>query len=81
MDATLKALFESGKSLLTDTKQPRKPTAAKVGKKGPATKDLAGPPETDPFKIFARKCVNEKRKKTEMVEDIKRFIKTAEEAL
>lgn len=80
MDATLKALFESGKSLLTDTKQPRKPTPAKE-KKGPATKDMAGPPETDPFKIFVRKCVNEKRKKSEIIEDIQRFIKTAEEAL
>ena len=80
MDATLKALFESGKTLLTDTKSPRKPAPAK-GKKGPATKDMTGPPETDPFKIFVRKCVDEKRKKPEIVEDIKRFIKVAEDAL
>jgi hypothetical protein len=80
MDATLKALFESGKTLLADTKQRRKPAPGK-GKKGPATKDLSGPPETDPFKIFVRKCVDEKRKKVDIVEDIQRFIKTAEEAL
>ena len=81
MDATLKALFESGKTLLTDTKQPRKPAPGKKGKRGPATKDMTGPPETDPFRIFIRKCVDEKRKKADIVEDIKRFIKTAEEAL
>jgi len=80
MDQTLKALFESGKSLLTDTKQPRKSPAAQ-GKKGPATKDLAGPPETDPFRIFVRKCTSEKVKKVDMVKDIERFIKSAEEAL
>ena len=79
--AALKALLESGRSLLTDTKQPRKPAPAKGEKRGPATKNLAAIPETDPFKIFVRKCVDEKRKKAEVVEDIKRFIKTAEDAL
>lgn len=80
MDQTLKALFESGKKLLVDTKQPRKSPAGK-DKKGPVNKDLAGPPETDPFRIFVRKCTGEKVKKADMVKDIERFIKTAEEAL
>lgn len=79
MDQTLKAMFESGKALLSDTKQPRKSPAQ--GKKGPATKDLAGPPETDPFRIFIRKCTSEKMKKADMVKDIERFIKSAEDAL
>ena len=77
--AALKAVFETGRSLLTDTKQPKKPSPA--GKKGPATKDLAGPIETDPYKIFIRKCVDEKRKKADLVEDIKKMIKMAEDDL
>ena len=78
--AALKAIFDTGRTLLTDTKQVRKAAPVK-GKKGPATKDLAALPETDPFKIFVRKCVDEKRKKSEIVEDIKKFIKVAEDAL
>ena len=78
--ASLKAIFDTGRSLLGDTKQ-RRVAAPVKGKKGPATKDLAAHPETDPFRIFVRKCVDEKRKKADIVDDIKRFIKTAEDAL
>lgn len=78
--AALKDMLASGRSLLTDTKSAKKPGPG-ASAKTPATKSLSAPPETDPFKIFIRKCVDEKRKKTEIVEDIRRIIKTAEEDL
>lgn len=81
LPAALKEMIASGRSLLTDTKQARKLGPGGGSKKAPATASLMAPPETDPFKIFIRKCVDEKRKKADIVEDIKKFIKVAEEAL
>ena len=77
LPAALKDMLASGKRLLADTRI-RRP-AAEQKKKGPATKDLAAPAETDPFKIFIRRGVDERPSKDEMVKDIKKFIKTAED--
>lgn len=81
LPAHLKDLFASGRVILSDSKQRKAPAPGGKPKKGPATANLAAPPETDPYKIFIRKCVNEKIKKADMVKDIERFIKVAEEAL
>lgn len=80
LPAHLKDLFASGRTILSDSKQRKAPAPGK-SKKGPATANLAAPPETDPYRIFIRKCVNEKIKKADMVKDIERFIKVAEDAL
>lgn len=77
MDATLRALQESGKRLLVDTKQRR---TAGPKKPNPA-KDLIEPAETDPYRVFVRRVIAERPGKAEMLKDIHRFIKMAEDAL
>jgi hypothetical protein len=73
-------LFASGRKLLTDTKQPRKlPMTSKKGAAPPPA--LEGPIETDPFKVFIRRAINEKPPKTELVKDLQRFIDSAEAVL
>jgi hypothetical protein len=79
LPAALKDMLSSGKRLLTDTRVRRTVTEQK--KKGPATKNLAAPPETDPLKIFTRRGIDERPPKDEMVKDIKKFIKAAEDAI
>lgn len=70
--------FESGKKLLSDTKQPKKSGV----KKGKTTiEEISGQVETDPHRIFVKRCVSEKPKKVEIVKDIKRFIEVAEAQL
>ena len=77
MDATLKNFLQSGKSLISDTKAPRK-----VGKKEKAPlPSMTGPEETDPYKVFIRKTCNELPKKAEVVEELKRFIARSEAEL
>lgn len=77
MDATLKGMLDAGKRLLVDTKQKR--TAGP--KKPNPSKDLVEPAETDPYRIFTRRVIAERPKKDEILKDIHRFIKAAEDAL
>ena len=85
--ASLKSVIDTGRALLVNTKQrkpapPPKSVAAAAHKKGsPATTSLSALPETDPYKIFVKKCVNEKVKKPDLVKEIQTFIKAAEDAL
>jgi len=76
-DSTLKAMIDSGKRLLVDTKQRR--TAGP--KKPNPSKDLIEPAETDPYRVFVRRVIAERPGKTEILKDIQRFIKAAEDAL
>lgn len=76
-DSTLKNMIESGRRLLVDTKQ-RKTTGPK---KPNPSKDLIEPAETDPYRVFVRRVIAERPGKTEMLKDIHRFIKAAEDAL
>ena len=71
-DAVLNHYLNSGRHLLMDTKMPRK-----IGAKPKKIDD----PESDPHKIFVRRCVAEKPKKKDIVDDIKKFIKAAEELI
>ena len=76
-DSVLNAFLPSGRHLLIDTKAPRK-----SHKKEKVTKEeLMGDMETDPHKIFRKRCIAEKPKKAEVVADIKRFIEAAEKDL
>ena len=77
MDSTLKAFVESGRRLLVDTKQ-RKAAGAK---KPNPSKDLIEPAETDPYRVFVRRVIAERPGKAEMLKDIQRFIKAAEDLL
>jgi hypothetical protein len=79
----IQALLAGGKSLLVDTKQ-RKPAPAKPGKAQKSKHTIAeaaGFVETDPHKLFIRKATDEKLSAAKMVEEIKKFIKVAENEL
>jgi hypothetical protein len=74
MDATFKEFLASGRTLLLDTKTPRKVVPA--GRK--IKKEDMGLTETDPYKNFVKRVVAEKPKKTEIVKELKRFAEAAE---
>jgi len=74
MSSVLKDLMSSGRKILADTKQP--PMEKKVK---PST--INNPVETDPHKVFIKRTIAEKPKKAEVVEEMKRFCKAAEDAL
>jgi hypothetical protein len=75
MDATYKSFMESGRSMILDTKIPRK-----VGTKPPPIAMAAGG-ESDPHKVFVKNTISSKPKKGDLVKDIERFIKQAEACL
>ena len=76
-DSVLKSFLQSGRHLLLDTKAPKK-----TQKKEKVTKaEVFGDLETDPHKIFRKRCIHEKPKKADVVLDIKRFIEAAEKDL
>ena len=77
----VRAFFQSGKSLLADTKAPRKVTTAGERKKAAKAAEMTGPGLDDPHAVFVRKVTTEKPKPKEVVEQIKRFIAAAEAAL
>ena len=72
MGNELKEFMKSGKVLITDTKTPRqlKP------------KEKAKPEEIgDPHRMFVRQTIQNKPKKSELVEEFKKFIKIEEDKL
>lgn len=75
MDGVLKEFLQSGRALLTDTKTP-KTQSVKAPKKG-----LETPVESDAHKVLIRRCIDEKISKKDVVEELKKFIKSAEDAL
>ena len=80
MDGTLKAMLDSGKRLLVDTKQ-RKPTHTGAKKPNPSKDLMPTPDDGDPYKMFVKRVIADRPKKDEILKDIHRFIKVAEDAL
>jgi len=74
MSSVFKDFMSSGRKILADTKQP--PTEKKAK---PST--INNPPEGDPHKVFVKRAIAEKPKKADIVEEMKRFTKAAEDAL
>lgn len=70
----LKDILSSGRAILGDTKVPKP-----QGKTKPSS--VTEPPESDPHKIFIKKTINEKPPKKDVVEQLKRFCKAAEDEL
>ena len=70
----LKDVLASGRKILGDTKTP------KIAKQTKPS-SLQTPPESDPHKVLVKRAIAEKPKKQELVDDFKRFIRAAEEAL
>lgn len=71
-------MMEAGRRLLVDTKQ-RTPAGAK--KPNPSKDLMPTPDDGDPYKVFVRRVIAERPKKDEILKDIHRFIKVAEDAL
>ena len=70
----LKDILSSGRVILGDTKTP------KLAKKTKPS-SIQAPPESDPHKIFVKRMINDKPSKKDLVEEMKRFCKAAEDEL
>lgn len=81
MEGVLKDFLQSGKKLLADTKTPKakKDTPKEKEVKKHMLQEASG--SQDPHKAFIRKTVKDKPKKSEVVEQLQRFIDQAESAL
>lgn len=70
----LNELMSAGKKILEDTKAPRR-----IAKKGEKPKPATGEPtDNDPHKVMIRRTIQEKPKKTDLIDEFKRFIDSAE---
>jgi hypothetical protein len=78
MDGTYKDFLASGRSLITDTKTAKvKSESVKKAKTGFDTPPL----EKDPHRVLIRRCIDDRIKKSDVVEELKKFIETAENAM
>jgi len=75
MDQNFKEFLASGKSLISDTKVPKSQTV-KAPKKG-----MDAPVSSNPHHNFIKRCIDDKIKKSEVVEEFKKFIEQAESEL
>jgi len=81
MSDYLKDVLASGKKLLTDTKA-RNKVVKKEEKPGKVPNPAAGSgPETDPHKIFVKRMIQERPKKSELVEEVQKFCAEADSKL
>ena len=73
MSDILKDFLASGKKLISDTK-------IKTIKVVKPTK-IDAPIDSDPHKVFTKRTIAEKPKKSDIIDEFKKFIKSAEEKL
>ena len=77
-DATFKDFLSSGRALITDTKTLKvKAESVRKSKAGIDTQ----PTDKDPHKTLIRRCIDDKIKKSDVVEEFKKFIEGAENAM
>jgi hypothetical protein len=75
MDGTYKEFVSSGRALITDTKTAKvKSESVKKASTGFQTP----PADKDPHKVLVRRCIDDKIKKSDIVEEFKKFIESAE---
>jgi len=78
MDGTYQDFLASGRALITDTKTAKvKSESVKKAKTGFDTAPL----EKDPHRVLIRRCIDDRIKKSDVVEEFKKFIETAENAM
>lgn len=78
MDGIYKEFLSSGRALVTDTKTAKvKSESVKKAKTGFDTPPL----EKDPHRVLIRRCIDEKIKKCDIVEEFKKFIEAAENSM
>lgn len=78
MDGTYREFLSSGRALITDTKT-HKVKSESVKKA--ATGFDTPPADKDPHKVLIRRCIDDKIKKSDVVEEFKKFIAAAENEL
>lgn len=77
-EATFKDFLSSGRALITDTKTAKvKSESVKKSKAGFDTPST----DKDPHRTLIRRCIDDKIKKSDVVEEFKKFITAAEDAL
>ena len=82
MSDYLKEVLASGRKLLTDTKTRGKPPVKTEQKPGKLPNPAAGSGvETDPHKIFVKRMIKERPKKSELVEEVQKFCNEADSKL
>jgi hypothetical protein len=72
----LSNLLKSGKQILADTKLP-----ASKEKREKIVKNASEPVDADPHRAFIKKTITDKPPKDEVVKQLERFIKEAEDKL
>ena len=78
MDGVYQDFLSSGRALITNTKTPKvKSESVKKAKAGFQTPTL----EKDPHRVLIRRCIDDKIKKSDIVEEFKKFIQSAEDAM
>ena len=75
MDGTYSEFLKSGRALITDTKSAKvKSESVKKSKAGFETPPI----DKDPHRTLIRRCIDDKIKKSDVVEEFKKFIEIAE---
>jgi hypothetical protein len=75
MDGAYKEFVSSWRALITDTKSAKvKSESVKKASTGFQTP----PADKDPHKVLIRRCIDDKIKKSDIVEEFKKFIESAE---
>jgi hypothetical protein len=75
MDGAYSEFLKSGRGLITDTKTAKvKSESVKKAKAGFDTP----PTEKDPHRVLIRRCIDDKIKKSDVIEEFKKFIEQAE---
>lgn len=77
-DGNFKEFLASGRSLITDTKTAK--VKSESVKKAPVGMNTP-PLEKDPHRVLIRRCIDDRIKKSDVVEEFKKFIETAENAM
>lgn len=78
MDGTYRDFMTSGRALITDTKTAKvKSESVKAPKKG---LDVVIE-SSDPHRTLIKRCIDDRIKKSDVIEEFKKFIQSAEEAL
>lgn len=79
MDSNYRDFVSSGRALITDTKTPKVKSASVKAPKNAIDAVPVG--SQDPHRVLIKRCIDDKIKKSEVVEEFKKFIQAAEEAL
>lgn len=76
-DGNFREFLASGKALITDTKQAKVKSESVKAKKVGTDVQVSG----DPHRVLIKRCIDDKIKKSEVIEEFKKFIQAAEDAL